>query len=96
MGNKVAFVSGGARRMGAAEVKLFAREGAKGVTGDVLDDDGRQTEAEINELGGECRFVYLDVANEEIWISAIADTVSCFGKLNILVNNAGVVSRSML
>ena len=94
--NKVAFVSGGARGMGAAEAKLFAREGAKVVIGDVLDDEGRQTEAEINELGGECLFVHLDVASEDSWQSAIADTVSRFGKLNILVNNAGIVSRSML
>ncbi|MEE8465947.1 MAG: cyclopentanol dehydrogenase, partial [Dehalococcoidia bacterium] len=43
--NKVAFVSGGARGMGAAEAKMFAREGAKVVIGDVLDEDGRKTEA---------------------------------------------------
>ncbi len=90
--NKVAFVSGGARGMGAAEAKMFAREGARVVIGDVLDEDGRQTEAEINELGGECLFVHLDVSSEESWISAIADTVNRFGKLDILVNNAGVVS----
>ena len=91
--NKVAFVSGVARGMGAAEAKLFAQEGAKVVIGDVLDEDGRKTEAEINELGGECLFVHLDVSSEESWTSAIADTVKRFGKLDILVNNAGVVSR---
>ncbi len=91
--NKVAFVSGGARGMGAAEAKLFAQEGAKVVIGDVLDEDGRKTEAAINDLGGECLFVHLDVSSEENWISAIAETVSRFGKLDILVNNAGVVSR---
>ena len=91
--NKVAFVSGGARGMGAAEAKMFAREGAKVVIGDVLDEEGRRTEAEINELGGECLYVHLDVSSEENWISAIAETVSRFGKLDILVNNAGVVSR---
>ncbi len=94
--NKVAFVSGGARGMGAAEAKLFAQEGAKVVIGDVLDEDGRKTEAAINDLGGECLFVHLDVSSEENWISAISETVSRFGKLDILVNNAGVVSRSML
>ena len=91
--NKVAFVSGGARGMGAAEAKMFAREGAKVVIGDLLDEEGRRTEAEINELGGECLYVHLDVSSEENWISAIAETVSRFGKLDILVNNAGVVSR---
>ena len=79
--------------MGAAEARLFAREGAKVVIGDVLDDEGRQTEAAINEFGGECLYVHLDVTNEESWASAVAETVNRFGKLDILVNNAGVVSR---
>ena len=96
MEHKVAFVSGGARGMGAAEAKMFAREGAKVVIGDVLDDEGRRTEAEINEMGGECLYVHLDVSSEESWTSAVAETVSRFGKLDILVNNAGVVSRVML
>jgi NAD(P)-dependent dehydrogenase (short-subunit alcohol dehydrogenase family) len=91
--NKVAFISGGARGMGAAEAQLFAREGAKVVIGDVLDEDGRKTEAAINDLGGECLFVHLDVTSEDSWTAAIAETVSRFGKLDILVNNAGVVSR---
>ena len=55
--NKVALISGGARGMGAAEAKLFASEGAKVVIGDILVDEGRRTEAEINEAGGECVFV---------------------------------------
>ena len=79
--------------MGAAEARLFAREGAKVVIGDVLDDEGRQTEAAINEFGGECLYVHLDVTSEESWGSAVAETVNRFGKLDILVNNAGVVSR---
>ena len=94
--NKVAFVSGGAQGMGAAEAKMFAREGARVVIGDVLDEEGRRTEAEINELGGECLFVHLDVSSEESWTSAVAETVSRFGKLDILVNNAGVASRGRL
>ena len=79
--------------MGAAEARLFAREGAKVVIGDVLDDEGRQTEAAINEFGGECLYVHLDVTSEKSWASAVAETVNRFGKLDILVNNAGVVSR---
>ncbi|MCI0784979.1 MAG: SDR family NAD(P)-dependent oxidoreductase, partial [Chloroflexi bacterium] len=50
---KVALISGGARGQGAAEAKLFAQEGAKVVFGDILDDQGKQVEAEINEAGGE-------------------------------------------
>lgn len=88
--NRVALISGGARGMGAAEAKMFAAEGAKVVIGDVLDEDGRQTEAAINELGGECLFVHLEVTDEGSWTQAIAETISRFGKLDILVNNAGV------
>ena len=88
--NKVALISGGARGMGAAEAKLFADEGAKVVIGDVLDEEGRQTEAAINEVGGECLYVHLDVTDEGSWEQAVRETVSRFGKLDILVNNAGI------
>jgi len=85
--NKVALISGGARGMGAAEAKMFAKEGAKIVIGDLLDEEGRQTEPAINEVGGECLFVHLDVTDEGSWQGAVAETVSRFGKLDILVNN---------
>ena len=88
--NKVALISGGARGMGAVEAKLFAKEGARVVIADVLEDDGRKTEAEINEGGGECLFVTLDVTSEPNWLQAVAAAVSRFGKLDILVNNAGI------
>ena len=88
--NKIALISGGARGMGAAEAILFASEGAKVVIGDVLEEEGRQTEAQINESGGECLFLRLDVTSESNWQDAIATTVSRFGKLDILVNNAGI------
>ena len=88
--SKVAFISGGARGMGAEEARLFAREGAKVAIGDVLEEDGRRVEAEINESGGDCLFLRLDVTSEANWQDAIAATVSRFGALHILVNNAGI------
>ena len=91
---KVALISGGARGMGAAEAKMFAREGAKVVIGDVLEEEGRRTEAEINEAGGECIFVRLDVTDETQWGDAVSEAVGRFGKLDILVNNAGIVRVS--
>ena len=87
---KVAFISGGARGMGAAEARLFAREGAKVAIGDILDDEGREVEAEINESGGDCLYIHLDVTSEANWQDAVAATVSRFGALHILVNNAGI------
>ena len=88
--NKVAFISGGARGMGATEARLFSREGCQVVIGDLRDDLGRQVEAEINDLGGECLFVHLDVTDEKSWQDAMAAAVARFGKLDILVNNAGI------
>ena len=93
---KVAIISGGARGMGAAEARLFAREGAKVAIGDLLDDDGRRVEAEINESGGGCVFIHLDVTSEANWQEAIAVTTSRFGRLDILVNNAGIGGVSSL
>ena len=94
--NKVALVSGGARGMGAAEAKLLAREGAKVVIGDILEEEGRRTEAEINEAGGECLFIRLDVTSSADWEQAVAAAVARYGKLDILVNNAGIVARGVL
>ena len=87
---KVAFISGGARGMGAAEARMFSREGAKVGIGDVLDDEGRRVEAEINESGGSCVYVHLDVTSEGSWQEAIGVTTERFGRLDILVNNAGI------
>lgn len=91
--NKVALISGGARGMGAAEARMFAREGAKVVIGDVLDAEGTRVAAEIAESGGDALFVHLDVTHEEDWRSAIGAATSSFGKLDILVNNAGIWRR---
>jgi 3(or 17)beta-hydroxysteroid dehydrogenase len=90
---KVALISGGARGMGAVEARLFAKEGAKVAIGDILEDEGRKLEAEINAMGGEALFVRLDVAREGDWQKAVEATVSRFGKLDILVNNAGISGR---
>jgi len=93
MENKVALISGGARGMGAAEARMFAREGAKVVIGDVLDAEGTRVAAEIAESGGDALFVHLDVTHEEDWRSAIGAATSSFSKLDILVNNAGIWRR---
>ena len=87
---KVALVTGGANGMGAEECRLFAREGAKVAIGDILEDQGRQVEAEIVEAGGEAMFVNLNVADEASWESAVGAIAARFGKLDVLVNNAGI------
>jgi NAD(P)-dependent dehydrogenase (short-subunit alcohol dehydrogenase family) len=90
---KVALISGGARGMGAVEARLFAQEGAQVTIADVLEDEGRKLEAGINATGGEALFVRLDVTSEADWQTAVEATVSRFGKLNVLVNNAGISGR---
>ena len=90
LNDKVALISGGARGQGEAEARLFSREGASVVIGDVLEDEGKKVEAEINEAGGRALFVKLDVASESDWERAFRETVQRFGKLNILVNNAAI------
>src|ERR671919_1369463 len=94
--DKVALISGGARGMGAVEARLFAKEGAKVTIGDVLEDECRKLEAEINATGGVALFVRLDVTHEADWQKAVEATVNRFGKLDILVNNAGISGRGRI
>ena len=86
---KVAIISGGARGMGATEARMFAKEGAKVVFGDVRDDLGKQVEAEISESSGEAIYVSLDVTDARSWQNAVDMAVSRVGKPDIRVNNAG-------
>mgnify|MGYP000545419439 CR=1 FL=1 len=86
---KVAIVTGGANGMGAAEAKLFTKEGARVAIADILEAEGRRIEAEITEAGGEAIFVPMDVSNEEDWSKTIEQTIARFGRVDILVNNAG-------
>ena len=96
LAGKVALISGGARGMGASEAILFAREGARVVLGDILDAEGKRVEAEIAAKGGEAVYVRLDVTSEPDWERAVATAVGRFGRLDVLVNNAGVGGGSLL
>ena len=71
--------------MGAVEARFFAREGAKVGIGDIL-EEGFNVAQEINQDGGDCFFVHLDVTSEAEWRAAIDQTVARYGKLDILVN----------
>jgi len=90
LAGKVALISGGARGQGEAEARLFAKEGAKVVLGDILIEAGQKVAADINAQGGHATFVRLDVTQEADWQQAVDTTVRTYGKLNILVNNAGI------
>lgn len=84
---KVALITGGARGQGAAEAELFVEAGAQVVITDVLDDDGQAT---AERLGGACDFVHHDVASEDDWKMVIDAVVDRHGRLDVLVNNAGI------
>ena len=88
---KTALITGGARGQGAAEVALFAEEGANVVLTDVLDEEGERT-ADI--IGG--TFLHHDVTSEEEWAAVVARTVELHGGIDILVNNAAIYSPSSL
>jgi NAD(P)-dependent dehydrogenase (short-subunit alcohol dehydrogenase family) len=93
---KVALISGGARGQGATEAKLFVREGAKVVLGDVRDEEGKKVEAEIRAAGGEATYVHLNVTSEADWRAAVDTAERRYGQLHVLVNNAGILIRKSI
>ena len=84
---KVAFLSGAARGIGAETAKLMVSAGAEVAIGDVLDERGRQT---AKEIGERAIYVHLDVTSEASWAEAMDATAKRFGKIDVLVNNAGI------
>jgi len=96
LAGKVALISGGARGQGATETRMFVSEGAAVVFGDVLDDEGKKLEAETRAKGGQATYVHLDVTREADWRAAVATARQAYGKLNVLVNNAGILLRAKI
>lgn len=90
LAGKIALISGAASGLGAGQARLFAREGAAVVVGDLQEDLGAKVVAEIAAAGGKAVFQRLDVTSEESWKAAVARAVSEFGGLTTLVNNAGI------
>jgi len=88
--NKVALITGSASGMGASMARIFAREGAKVVAADVLNEEGRGVVAEVTQANGAAIFRHLDVSSEEEWKATVDATLAEFGKLDILVNDAGL------
>lgn len=84
---KVALITGGASGLGAEDARVLAREGAKVMITDVQDQLGADVAAEIPG----CLYLHHDVRDEDRWAEVVAETIKAFGRLDVLVNNAGLV-----
>ncbi|MDA0179853.1 glucose 1-dehydrogenase [Solirubrobacter phytolaccae] len=87
LSGRVAIITGGARGQGASHAERLAREGAKVITGDVLDDAGEATAAQLRGEGLDVTYRHLDVTEPADWAAA----VSSADRLDVLVNNAGII-----
>jgi 3(or 17)beta-hydroxysteroid dehydrogenase len=87
---KVALITGAASGMGASMARIFAGEGAKVVVADMLEDEGKQVVADITKANGAAVFRRLDVSSEAEWKAVVDGTLAEYGKLDILVNDAGL------
>ena len=87
---EVAIITGAARGQGEAEARMFVREGAQVVLTDILDEQGQ---AAAQDIGDAARYFHLDVSQEDQWQKVVQETVTAFGKVTILVNNAGIGLR---
>jgi len=88
LAGKVALISGAARGQGAEAARRFVEEGARVLIGDILTEDGAKLAA---DLGDAAEFCPLDVSQEKDWAAAVAGAEDRFGRLDVLVNNAGIL-----
>jgi 3(or 17)beta-hydroxysteroid dehydrogenase len=93
---RIALVTGAAMGMGEAFSRRLAREGAQIVLSDIADQAGEAAAERICAAGGKARFVELDVASPEAWRAATDRIRSDFGRLDVLVNNAGIGSAGTI
>ncbi|MFI5803289.1 glucose 1-dehydrogenase [Streptomyces sp. NPDC051561] len=91
---KVVLVTGGSRGLGAATARAVVAGGGRVVIGDVREEEGERLAAELGDAAA--RFRVHDVTGEESWAEVVAFTVGAFGRLDALVNNAGISSGELL
>src|SRR3546814_17372752 len=96
MAGKVALVTGAASGLGAAQARLFAKEGAKVVVAALNVEMGNKVVAEIQESGGEDLFVRLDIPDAASWAGAVEAAGGAFGKLRKSSSHAGIIPRQIL
>jgi 3alpha(or 20beta)-hydroxysteroid dehydrogenase len=94
--DKAVIVTGGARGMGRVESTLFAEGGAYVAICDVAPEEGEQSAFELRERGLQARFFKLDVTSQENWSQVIAAVLEWRGRIDVLVNNAGILYRKTI
>lgn len=90
---KVALITGAARGQGEAEARLFVEEGAQVVLGDMRDDLGKQV---AESLGSSAIYMNHDVSREESWTEFCAGALDAFDRIDILINNAGILKMNSI
>lgn len=94
--DKVALITGGASGIGRASALLFAQEGAAVVIADIDDASGQSAVAEIESMDGRAIFIHCNVTQATDCQAAVENSVTAFGGLDILFNNAGIIRRTHL
>jgi len=89
--NKIVIVTGGALGMGRTHSVLLAKEGATVIVTDVNESEGENTVKIIKDAGGQAEFLSLNVANEDNWAAVADSVVEKYGRIDILINNAGIL-----
>lgn len=93
--NKVCIITGAAHGIGKTAAELFAREGATVIIAD-YDEAGETTASSVSTQGEKCKFVQVDVSDRSTVDRMVKDVVNEFGRIDVLINNAGVTADSML
>lgn len=94
--DKVAIITGAANGIGFAAAKKFCKEGATVILADFSEDEGMRRESELREAGFNATFIQVDVSARDTVAKMVAEVHNRFGKIDILINNAGITRDAML
>ncbi len=94
--DKVTIITGAGSGIGRGTAQLFASEGAKVVVADMNQKGGEETVNEIRRNGGEAIFALLDISNREQIKNVVKETLDKYGKIDVLINNAGIIQDALV